>query len=73
VATTKDVRDCYLGQIVEQPDGSYYFGDTAELGKQFDQWLTRVMADAWDDGFVAGVHETDLSGRLTNPYREQPI
>jgi hypothetical protein len=46
MATTNDVRDCFLGQVVALPDGSLGFGDIAELGREFDAWIAQVKADA---------------------------
>jgi hypothetical protein len=67
VATTKDVRDCFLGQVVALPDGSLGFGDTDELGREFDAWLIKLKSDAWDEGY----NERDRGGMTHwNPYIE---
>ena len=71
MTTTDEVRACFVGQIVAQPDGTFYFGDTDELNREFDGWLLRVRAGAWDEGFIMGVDSASGDEILSNPYREE--
>jgi hypothetical protein len=66
MATTKDVRDCFLGQVVAQPDGSLGFGDTAELGREFDAWLTQRDRDTVDRIVTVLQDWADAEARVGN-------
>ena len=66
MTTTKDVRDCFLGQVVVQPDGSLGFGDTAELGREFDAWVTKRDGDTVDRIVTVLKDWADSEARLGN-------
>ena len=38
---------------------------------EFDGWLLRVRAGAWDEGFIMGVDSASGDEILSNPYREE--
>jgi hypothetical protein len=65
---TAGIREVYATDAV--------MGFREEDAEEFDQWLTKVRADAWDEGFDAG--EADVWNHVTfdedcteNPYREK--
>ena len=66
MATTDEVRDCFLGQVVVQPNGSLGFGDTAELGREFDEWLTKRDGDTVDRIVTVLQDWADAEARVGN-------
>ena len=43
-----------------------------ELGSEFDAFITKIKADAWDEGFSKGWDRGHYeSGNETNPYRKE--
>lgn len=59
--TTEEVRNRYLSEVFPE--------DEAE----FDRWLMRVKAEAWDEGWDAGYQYGYLGPRYAsdNPYCEE--
>jgi hypothetical protein len=66
MATTDEVRDCFLGQVVALPDGSLGFGDIAELGREFDAWLTKRDGDTVDRIVTVLQDWADAEARVGN-------
>lgn len=42
----------------------------AERSAEFDRWLAQIKAEAWDEGFDAGVDHAILKQFVFNPYIE---
>ena len=67
--TTPEVASAY---------SMHQYGVLAYEGTQgraeFDRWLNRIKADAWDEGHDDGQtneHEFRPGRKITNPYREE--
>ena len=58
IPTTEEVRNRYLSEVFPE--------DEAE----FDRWLAQIKAEAWDEGFDAGVDHAILKQFVFNPYIE---
>ena len=59
---TGEVRDIYIDRA---PHSTRDDGAAAE----FDNWLAKIKADAWDEGRSAGHHDRDNYRLHHNPYR----
>jgi hypothetical protein len=66
MATTDEVRDCFLGQVVALPDGSLGFGDTDKLSREFDAWLTKRDGDTVDRIVTVLQDWADAEARVGN-------
>jgi hypothetical protein len=76
--TTDDVRECYQCQLVKGDNDFYIFADKEKSNAEFDRWLAKVKAEAWDEGAVYAAIECSAIDDETqpwiadgeNPYRE---
>ena len=75
--TTEEVREVYRGCLVQTDTNIYSFVDEAQADGEFDRWLAEVKAQAWEEGYDAGLQRDQLSksefpyGTVnTNPYRK---
>lgn len=46
------------------------FNSISGREQEFDRWLAKVKAEAWDEGFDAGVDHSVLNEFVFNPYAE---
>ena len=58
IPTTEEVRNRYLSEVFPE--------DEAE----FDRWLAQIKAEAWDEGFDAGVDHSVHGNFVYNQYKE---
>lgn len=68
--TTEEVREAW---IIARYWDDYELFDIDEKMRdeesaQFDRWLKQVKAEAWDEGFDAGVDNVVLKEFVFNPY-----
>ena len=45
--------------------------DEVAAAKMLDQWFADMKADAWSEGFVAGVNAINKGEYSKNPYRKE--
>ena len=57
-----DMRDVYTGWAHPPMDET-------EAGDEFDRFVSKIKADAWDEGRSAGHHDRDNYRLHHNPYR----
>ena len=73
--TTEDVKQRWLeAHRVPASLGSEQIGHLRQQRlAEFDVWLAKVKADAWDDGSEAGAEHIDSGhpGDLLNPYWQE--
>jgi hypothetical protein len=78
--TTEEVRSNYDPSIADRfqkffSNHEHRKEDYAEFSKaidaEFDRWLRKVKAKAWDEGYVSGFEEDKRFGATPNPYESE--
>lgn len=60
--TTEEVREAIVKHFM--PSNRYNTMSAVE----FNRWLTQIKAEAWDEGFDAGIDHAILKDFVFNPY-----
>ena len=64
--TEDEIRSLYvMGRVSLETTAQVLADSPAE----FDRFIARIKAEAWDEGYAAG--QTDDEFEATNPYREE--
>jgi hypothetical protein len=71
--TTEEVRSQYQerGNLGWLPNVDPYNFDKQAMRDEFDRWLRKVKAKAWDEGWVDGACTPGQHPREFNPYESE--